>query len=1499
MKTMSSESKTLLRTIVFLLLLIGNVPLIGRAQSHPDPHKPALDLFVYRRSHTANETVKVRLSAYNQKTVQFTAFRLNLPALIPTSRALEDFGKRIAAVDVSRLRAVKSWSFGLGVTYPDQWAEREVNAPHLPPGVYLIRAKGDRAEKRTWLSVSDIALLSKRSRQEILVFATSAHSGQPKPGLRLTMTDAQGRSENGVTDAQGIWRAPRQDSEKGKQANIWLYGEQAGHPAFLLSGAPAPPSPFTIYMFTDRPVYRPGHTIQFKGTVRQRVESDAPGGFTYRPYVNKELYVEVRDATDALVKREKLKTNAYGSFDGNFSLASEPVLGRWQLIAIIGELRSYANMEVQAYRKPEYSVGVSASASHFTGGNTVPVTIEGRYYFGQPVANAAVNYNIQFTPEPGNGPMEKPAEPPYSGQGVLDAQGRLNLEIKTQRLPYNRRITVSATVTDLSRRSQSATGSALITAGRFHISVSPEKAVYHAGERVNILVQAEDYDGKPIATKVRVRLIETKQDNQRRPYKETTTRDIFTDAGGKGTAQFTPSRPGYLELATEAFDQEDNKIVAGGYVWIAGEDIEGYDYPNLDLLPDRTTYRPGEVATVLLNTSLVTPRKSGRSKKKTLTKEQLERPTYATAWALVVLEGERLYSHQLLKLTGRSTTLRIPLEEKHFPSVRLSVVILQERQIYEQDVRLVVERDQPKLRVSVTADREKYAPGQEVVYTISTHDYLGRPVPAEVGIGVVDASIYAIQPDNTPNLNDFFYGGQEVRVQTDFSFAAQYSGGAAQTVPTHESARAPGQEGAAGIRVRRQFADTAIWRPYVVTGADGAATLRFTLPDNLTTWRATARGMTLNTAVGSGMKDVVSTMPLLIRLSLPRFYVEGDQAVVSAIVHNYTGDTRTVHAHIEAAGAALQGDADRNFTLAANGEERLDWRAKIGGASSSSAPTDPAKFLITADGGPGGRDATELTLPVLQDGLKQVDVKADSLAETSGEIHLDLNKIPSDATINVSLAPSLAAATFEALDYLTTYPYGCAEQTMSSFLPDVIVARALKRLNISRKPNPDLEKWVSLGLQKLYRYQHPDGGWNWWEFDQTDGDMTAYVLWGLVQAKDAGYLVDEQRILRGTEVLVRMLSKEREWNRRAEWVLTLAYARPQAVTATGKGATVSPLEGLFANRDKLDTLGLASLCLALAQTGGAHATEATLVARELESKATAQGTTVHWPAADGGYTWRGDDAGVTAHVLRALLSAAPKSALIPKAVRWLMGNRVGKAWQSTRSSAEAVFALAEYMERNSELQSDFSTDTLLDDMVLQKTAWTPAKAFDAPVLLTVTPDQWRNHKTLTIRKQGSGVLYASFQIAYTIPSSEAKAGSGGISVRRFYRITAEDPSHADTIASGQDVEVNVEVTAEANYRYAILEEPIPAGCEVGPPDEMLRPQGLFFENGGGYVRQEVRDNKVVFFFDDLPKGRATFTYRLHAETPGVYRILPSLVALVYFPEVRGNSAPVQARIGER
>jgi len=1449
---------------VFCLLCVA-LPTLAAPKRPTVVAKPNLDLYVYRRSYTPGEKVQVRLSSYNLAAVQLTAYRMNLPAVVKTSTGLTDFGKTLKTVNLGALPTAAAWRYAVGKTYPDKWAERAVTLPMLKPGVYLISARAGAVEKRTWLAITDTALLVKRSRQEVLVYAADAETGKPLAGLALDVYGLHGRTGRLVTDTNGVGRVASVSPDP-----VWLYGERGGSPAFALAAKPEAPDPYSVYPFTDRPIYRPGQTVSYKVIIRARQPASAPGGIRLTAYAKKPALVEIRDGTDALVSRQTLTTNANGSVAGQLALAAETTLGRWQIVVTLDGRHYYGSFTVAAYRKPEMTLSVAFEKPRYLSGDKVPVTITAAYYYGQPVPHRPVTYQVMFGGDD--------AETPYEGQGVTDGDGKLHLEIATQRRTQDRRLSVSATVTDLSRRSQTGDGSTLIAAGLFRLSLKTDKEAYRPNQRVTVTVRASDYDDEPVSAKVRVVLTETKEDRLNRSYKLTTTREVVTGPTGKGTAVFTVLRPGDLELKATTTDSQDNPIIADSWVQVIRDDEDTSDYPALALaLPTGSSeYAPGQTAAIMVNTSLV------RKQANPATKNRPAQPARPDAWALVTVEGERLGQQQVVHLTGRTAQIKIPLSVQDFPSVSINVAIIQDHQVYEQQVRLSVLRRDQKLTVSVATDKARYKPGETAAYTVTTRNYLGQPVPAELSLGVVDASLYAISSDPMPDLESFFYSGQEVRINTEFSFAAQYSGGAYQTVPS------PGGTPGVAIRVRKTFADTAYWNPFVETGADGTAHVSFALPDNLTTWRATARGITQSTAVGSATQEIITSQPLVVRLALPRFYVQGDQAIVSAIVQNFSGATRTVHIRMEPHGAALIGDVDRTVTLEARGQTRLSWSATI-----TDLPN--VQFLVVADGGAdGARDATETALPVSPPGLKQVTASADTLTGPADSQKIDLSSLPPNATVTLTLAPSLASSLFPALGYLSSYPSGNAEATMSSFLPDIAVARAFKARGAASPLRPKLAASVSLGLQNLYRYQHSDGGWNWWEFDQTDGDMTAYVLSGMVEARQGGFLVDDQRLLRGTEALKRLLTSETELGRRADWLLTLAQVSPKDAA--------KPLGELYAKRDHLDTYGQASLCLAFAQMAGAkNVSLAQTLAKTLEASAKTSGRLAFWPDDNGGYSWRDDNAALTAHVLRALLAARPNSPLLPAAVRWLMANRQGDAWGTTRTSAEVVQALAKYLETTGELSPNYTARALLDGTPLGTLTASPQTALDAPLTLTLTPKELQGHTQLTVSKDGPGTLYLSQTVNSLLPPALAVPQSHGIAIHRLYRVTAEDPSKADTVASGTEIDVSVDITADADYRYVQLEDPIPAGCEMaGSAGDSNGSYPADFSDGTlGYTRQEIRDNRVVFFFDSLPKGRTRVTYHLHAETPGAYQVLPGIASLTYFPEIRGNSGLVKTNIGER
>ena len=1511
------------------------------AEARLQAHAPNLTIEVRKRTFLEGKKAFVRVSLYNLQAATLAAYPVKLEELVPNARAVSisspnikgGLPYRIKHLVLTGRRPARTWTVRLKRAYRDSWRSQDSEVPGLPAGVYVIAAKGGRVEQRTWLAISTRALLAKRSQDKILGWLVDARTGQPLPGVPVGVYDENGRAAVVTTERDGRLRYTPKDP----WGHCWL-ATQSGPPAFVKPSAPGKPRLYQAYVYTDRPVYRPGHTVRFRGTVRK-----AERGLYGLPEAIKTANVKIQTDGGSTVYDEDLPLNDWGTFSGEFQLAPEPPLGDYDLVTTVGhkpdEQRFYASFSVEAYRKPEFDVTVDIPEKHYLNGATIPVTISARYYFGSPVSGGKVSYEVDFdtigrripskvltaaglgsgamisvpgAAPPGleeaaalveewlheaeegeaigkafiEGGLELPApeflggaymsiEDSFSGEGRLDADGKLVLEVKTRYAPVDRRMRVDATVSELALRPQEGSGSTTITAARYRLSVRPEGEQYIVGDTVTILVTAKDYDDDPVADDVKVTLIEGKRDREGRYYEEKRTQQVRTDEHGSARAPFKVERPGGYRVEAWATDDEGNAVYDSMSFQVE-EKRKLRRWPALHLEADKDSYKPGDVAKIHAETNML------------------------GAWMMVTVEGEFLHDAVVHRVLANEFDLKIPIKETYKPAVTVTASIIRNGDRTGASAQLNVPHDEKRLEVIVAPDRETYEPAQTAMYTITTRDYRGRGVPAELGFGVVDESLYAVREDRTPSPFDVFWGRRPSRVTTDFSLAELYPGGAYQVVAGRPLTRIPPAAPAEGeeeppqeVRVRRRFLDIAYWAPSILTGADGRAEIKFELPDNLTTWRATGRALTKDATAGEGRETATVTMPLLVRLVLPRFYVAGDEATAAAIVHNYTEADREVKVTFTAEGAEVLDARQQTITLAREESKRLTWRIKAIGPQA-------ARFLVSADGGAGAADAMESTLPVVPNGIKNVAAYAgvgdQAVAQT---VTLPNNAIPDSARLEITLSPSLAGPIFEALEYLATYPYGCAEQTLDSFLPNVVVARTLAKLKVDRPKPLDLDRYVSFGLQKLLRYQHDDGGWHWWEFDDSDPYMSAYIAYGLKIADEAGYMGASNAVRRGTEYLQQALQEEEHRQARAYLLWALAYADNWSPKSLEEAIGIA--QGLFDEREKLDLFSRASLALALhrlsanerAGTAGPRLAQcAATLAAELDAAAVRTGLGSHWTAgARYAYSWLDNDVEVTAQVLRAVLELKPESENTVPAVRWLMATRSGKSWRSTKDTAAAVLALTNYLEHAKELRPEYTARVFVGGKQVGEAQMGTESVFADPVRFEVQAADLRpGDNQLRIEKDGPGTVYWSARLHYLVPAEDALPVAEGIAVKRTYRVPVENPIAAGAQPPGAAVQVELRIVAEENMRYVLLEEPIPAGCEVVAGDD--EPWGQPWD------RREVWDNRIVFFFDYLPKGDHFTEYVLRTEAPGQYNILPSTAMLMYFPEVRGHNRLVRMRIRE-
>jgi uncharacterized protein YfaS (alpha-2-macroglobulin family) len=216
---------------------------------------------------------------------------------------------------------------------------------------------------------------------------------------------------------------------------------------------------------------------------------------------------------------------------------------------------------------------------------------------------------------------------------------------------------------------------------------------------------------------------------------------------------------------------------------------------------------------------------------------------------------------------------------------------------------------------------------------------------------------------------------------------------------------------------------------------------------------------------------------LIMRLAVPRFFVQGDEVVISGIVHNYLQDSKRAHVSVTLEGLDLiGGSGTQEIDIAPRAEAKVDWRVK---ASQLRQAKITGQALTNEES-----DALELTLPINPPGVPLHDARSGSIANSSSasvSLAFPATAVVGSRSLSIRLSPSVAGSIFGALEYLTAFPYGCVEQTMSSFLPDIMVQKSVTELHLKRLDQADLDAKIQAGLNRLYSFQHQDGGWGWWE----------------------------------------------------------------------------------------------------------------------------------------------------------------------------------------------------------------------------------------------------------------------------------------------------------------------------------------------------------------------------------------------------------------------------------
>jgi len=1348
---------------------------------------------------------------------------------------------------------------------------QRVSMPTLPPGLYAVSFSASGVRQLDWLMVTSLGMIAKTAGSTTLVYTVDIRTGTPVSAARVTIYAGSKPIASGVTDRSGLANIalPFTASRHAAQAIIARSGESLAFITAELSSTSVHKK--MIYSYTDRPVYRPGQVVFYKGIVR------TPAGAGYATPTPERVVVEVYDPNDTLIYRTSRKTDRFGSYYGAIHLDSEAPTGYYNVrTRPAGEEygEASAGFSVSAYRKPEFSVKLSFDKRRYTRGDWVTAKVMVSYYFGAPVANAKLYYSIQRTPywpfEDGELYGDCGGYSDYGGYGEWVDDGQLTTNENgeativfpaTWPQPTGREACdadqefhVSVTAEDRSESAATGEGSVIVTRGQFAIGLETDARITKPGASVNVTVTTRDYDKRPVKhQKVSVTLARETWSEEDDEITTTTLlrRDLTTNSAGRAVLRVPISQSGSLIVAARSRDSRGNAIVSTFYLWSCGEG-EQCDFgpvSDIQIIADKREYASGDTAKVLV----LTNRPGGT--------------------ALVTLEGSRVYEARTVRLTSKSSIVRFKVKAEYMPNFYITVSYLRGKQVMRNETEARIAMKSEALNVKIEPDRKRYKPGQKASYSVKVTDSRGKPVSAQLSIGVVDEAIYAVQPDTTTPILEYFYQRRDNEVRTYDSLPQIY-------LSDPDKAGAPLKDQPPRIRVRKRFLDTAYWNPAIVTDANGEARVSFVLPDNLTTWRATVRAVTENTMCGQATNTVTCRQDMLVRLEIPRFLVQRDRAAVAAVVHNYTGRNQRVEVRLRAPGLHIDGDPQRTVYVRSEDAERIDWYVTA---------LKPGVFGVDVRAvGETAGDEVLLDLPVKPHGRQIVTAKSAVLAN-SGTLCESIyvrNDAVLDATrLRITLAPSLAAAMFGSLDYLAQYPYGCTEQTVSSFLPDVILFKSLSAAGMPRiQRQTELPEMVRTGLGRLYKFQLYDGGWSWCAYGEADPWMTAYVCYALVLARDAGFPVKTEVLNGGLRKLEAMIEvkKIRAYPRAfGAYVLALAGRDSTAV-----------MERLARYR-YLPNEAVASLALGFDAAGRTE--RAQVMLGRLFAQSISDEHVIYWK---GGAHCEGGDVEATALALRALLKISPGDPRAYPIVRWLMSQWRDEYWTSTRATAMAVYAMSQFLRTSGELTPDYTATVFVNGRQVGSARFGSASIYKPHVQITVNGrDLRKGRNELKIVKAGSGNLYHSSNLTQSLDQKSIPAilSSSGLTVTRgYYRPSAlyfqnNSPislgNPVDSCSVGETILVRLTIKSACVRSHIMLEDYIPAGCEIVTRGDVEQ-----YAWSNWWVGQDVRDDKIAFYINEIDTRKRVVEYQIRGGFAGSYCALPAQAFSMYDPNVQATTA---------
>jgi uncharacterized protein YfaS (alpha-2-macroglobulin family) len=1427
-----------------------------------------------------------------------------------------------------------------------------VGIPLKKPGLYIVELEstilGSALLKPsmpmyvpTAVLVTNLSVHFKQGRESSLVWVTTLDRGEPVNEARVSVKDCQGKILwEGKTGADGILRInaplpsreslPRcehpvnsydysQSQALHLQGGLLVTAQNHDDMAFVHSSWNQGIEPWRFQLpyedyrgpvmghtIFDRTLLRAGQNIHMKHVLRERTTK----GFSLVPPSRQPDLVSIQDAGSGQKYEFPLQWDAQGIAETTWSIPQDAKLGTYEVVLVKkGESRSRGDwrrtsgtFRVEEFRIPLLRGKIRPPTGPLVAVQEVPLDLSIQYLAGGGASLLPLTLRSEVRPRSvpsfegldpfvfSNGPVREgmtrrgavPEEEMesdislYLGKGaklpslnlVLDRSGTARTILqKIPEVETPMEILTEMDFKDPNGELQTVSAKVPLWPSRVLIGMKPDSWAL-TKETFKFHVAVIGLSGQPVAdARVKSELFQRKTYTHRKRipggfYSYDHTEEIRrisslcsgkTDAQGRMVCESRSPVAGNLILQAETFDEAGRRTAVHSEVWVAEKEEWWFavgDHDRIDLLPEKKRYEPGDTAVF-----------------------QVRMP-FREANALITVEREGIMEAWVRKISGKKPVVEIPIKGHYAPNVFVSVLPVRGR-IFEAKPTALVDLGRPayklgiaeinvgwkehELKVEVATDRKIYKVRQKALVkaTVRTAEGKAPPPGSEIAVAAVDEGLLELMTNRSWKILPAMMGRRGYGVQTATA-QGQVVG------KRHFGLKALPQGGGGGRGITRELFDTLLlWKARLPLDDRGETFLEVPLNDSITSFQIVAVAIGGAGLFGTGSVSIQSTQDLMVLSGLPPLVREGDRFQAEFTLRNATNRGMEIDVS-----AAIKGISPSFHPVSLSlkpGEAReIGWKVAVPGGVETLHWEVEAK-----EKGSPEKDRVRITQKVVpavpvrtfQATIAQLD------KEVQSSVVQPADALPGRGGVRVNLRPRLADSLNGVNEYMKGYPYGCMEQKVS-------IAVSLR----------DEKLWRKL-MEQIPSYLDADGLVKYFPAMRLGDDtLTSYIL---AIGHEAGWSIPpeirgkmeeglrkfiEGRILRGSPLPTVDLSIRK-------------LCAMEALSRTGKFqaallGSISVEPNLWPTSAVIDWLNL----LQNARDVPDRMERLKKAESVLASRLNFQGTVLSFSTERSDRLWWlmvSADVNAVRTIL-ALLRLEKWKEDMPRLVQGALARQKRGKWDLTLANAWGVLAMEKF---SGAFEAVPVTGKTQGDLLGQSRAVDWKDSPEGKSFSFLWPDRKAG---LSIVHEGEGKPWVTVQSLAAIPLKESLA-SGYKVQKTLTPVERRDPKQW---SRGDILRVRLEIEAQTDQTWVVVSDPIPAGSIVLggglERDSRILTRGEKREGRVWPAYEEKSFEAFRAYYRYVPKGRWVLEYTIRLNQSGNFRLPPTRVESLYFPEMFGE-----------